>query len=96
MGDDKHGVCQSFTGGDSALKGRGGILSAVRLRSEAGDKKGRPRLCRRLSIEERRMDNCEGNGCKKGDYKNTQMFHGGKDRKMKLKNICDETLPIQK
>jgi hypothetical protein len=96
MGDDKHGVCQSFTGGDSALKGRGGILSAVRLRSEAGNEKGRARLWRRLGIEERRVDNREGNGCKKDDYKSDRMFHGREDRKTKLKNICDEILRIQK
>jgi hypothetical protein len=42
------------------------------------------------------MGNRQGNGCKKGDYKNDQMFHGGKGRKTKLKNIFGETLRIQK
>jgi hypothetical protein len=95
MGDDKHGVCQPFAGSDRALKGRGGVLSAVRLRAEAGDEKGRARLCRGFGMMERRSGNRPG-GRKKDNYKNDRMFHGRKDRKTKLKNICDETLPIQK
>jgi hypothetical protein len=46
--------------------------------------------CERPSGRER------SSGCKKDDYENDQIFHGGQDRKMKLKNICDETLRIQK
>ncbi len=96
MRDDQHRVCQQLTGADRVLKGRGSVLAAVRFSAEVGDKDGLARLCRSLGIEERRMDNRQGNECKKDDYKKAQIFHGGKDRETKLKIFYDETLRIRK